>query len=333
MSEDSSLKNENLDLLTDIIRGYSKYRTNFGDIYFKHLDHYSYQENINYYNDCVKKLESDGVLSEKQQIEEAYSRGIWSKKEEDQIDSIKKSISRLKETKRKLIYQSDKKRIEEQIFEQKKILKQIEDKKREFIILTSEQIASRNSSDFYLKNFVFKDEKLLKKFFENEEDFEYADDILINKITSLYSLFLEKTGHTKLKKLALGSEFQNILFVSDLPTEVFGKPIINLTRNQIDLLIWGKYFKNIIQNTTKEIPEGLSEDPEKFMEWVDGLKNKKDQKSKKANKNNQSSSKFLFGSSDEIKSITGQDISGNKILKEASERGGLNMGDLMNKHA
>lgn len=331
MSENIDYKNKNFDLLNDIINGFSKYKTSYGDLYFKHLDRTSNHHSISFYLNCLKEIESDGILSEKEQIENACLQGLWSKRKEDEILSVSKSINRLKETKKKLIYKSDKERIEEQIGQQNNILKKLESEKREFLTLTSEQVASKKASDFYIKNFIYKDEKLSVKLFDIKNDFEYADDGYIEDITYYYYMFLEKTNIANIKKLALSSDFQNLLFISDAPTEVFGYPMSKLTKIQIDLLIWGKYFKNIIKNSTKEIPDGLTEDPDKFLEWVDSLKDKKSQKSKKSNKANQSSSKFLFGSSDEIRSMTGSDISGNKIIKEASDKGGLSMSDLMNK--
>lgn len=327
-------KNKNLDLLHDIINGYSEYKFESGYIYFKHLNVLQYQENVSYYLQILQEIENEGILSEEEQLENACKEGFWSKQQQNQIASIRKSISRLKETKKKLLYQSDKKRIEEQVDEQKKLLFDLEEKKRTFLFLTSEQVAVKKSTDLYIKNFVYKDKNFSTKVFDTEEDFEFADDFFINSISLCYNRYLEKTSIFFIKKLALCSDFQNLLFISDTPIDMFGKPIVDLTRIQIDLLIWGKYFKNIIQNVTKEIPEGLTDDPDKFLEWVDGLKDKKTQKNKKvAAQSGKNSSKFLFGSSDEIKSMTGGDISGNKILKEASKKGSLNMTELMDMQA
>lgn len=334
MAKNVEEKNKNLDLLHDIINGYSEYQTESGFIYFKHLDVSQYQINISYYLKILQEIEGEGILSEEEQLENACKEGFWSKQQQNQIASIRKSISRLRETKKKLLYQSDKKRIEEQIAEQKKILFDLEEKKRTFLFLTSEQVAAKKSTDFYIKNFAYKDKNFSNKVFASEEDFEFADDFFIDSISVYYNKYLEKTSVFFIKKLALCSDFQNLLFISDTPIDMFGKPIVNLTRNQIDLLIWGKYFKNIIQNVTKEIPEGLTDDPDKFLEWIDSLKDKKAQKNKKAAaQSGKNSSKFLFGSSDEIKSMTGGDISGNKILKEASQKGSLNMTELMEKQA
>lgn len=334
MLKDVEEKNKNLDLLHDIINGCSQYKIESGNIYFKHLDISQYQANISYYIKTLQDIESEGILSEEEQVENACKEGFWSKQQQNQIVSTKKSISRLKETKKKLLYQSDKKRIEEQIAEQKKILFELEEKKRTFLFLTSEQVAAKKSTDFYIKNFVYKDSSFSNKLFNSEEDFEFADDFFIESISVCYNKYLEKTNIFFIKKLALCSDFQNLLFVSDTPIDIFGKPMVNLTRNQIDLLIWGKYFKNIMQNVTKEIPEGLTNDPDKFLEWIDSLKDKRAQKSKKAAaQSGKNSSKFLFGSSDEIRSMTGQEISGNKILKEATKKGTLNMTELMDKQA
>jgi hypothetical protein len=327
----------NSEILNDIINGYSKYLIDSENIvYFQHLNLSSYHRFSQCYADILKGVEKFGVASEQEQIENACKNGWWSNQKENEIQSIKKFLERLFKTRAKLVYKKDKDRIDEQLNEQQAILEKLQKEKDSYISITSEGFALRKTSDFYIKNFIYKDENLKIKFFETNNDFEYAEDEIIDTLNLIYYNYLDKLSTKNIRKLALSHEFQNLLFIADTSNDLFGQCIVNLTKNQIDLMIWGKYFKNIIQNTTKDIPEGLMDDPDKFIEWVENIKsqNNKPQNSKKTNKKSKkdtSSSSFLFGSSDEIKSMTGEEISGNRIIKESSEKGGLNMQDLMNK--
>jgi hypothetical protein len=329
-----------LAILKDISNGYTAYQliyTNQTSIYFKHLDHFELLGVRSDYKNNLKLARQHGIFPEKEQIQTAYDNGWWSKQKEADIDSTKTSIERLKKTQSKLIYESDKSRISEQIEMQESRLKKLNNERSAYIVMTAEDWSSKRTVDYFLQNFTYKDKYLEKKFFIQQDDFELCDDTFIDELSIYYYKFLTDFTEKKIKQLALSSLFQNIIYISGSnPKDVFGKCGIDLTKHQSDLLIFGKYYQNIIKNSDGNIPDSVYDDPDKIMDWFDASKKQKETMSNARNKlknksGSDNSSSFLFGNRDEVRAIGGGEVSGDKIIQETNQRGDLGIYDLIKK--
>lgn len=323
-----------LRILNSIFDGYSKYNLNNGCAYLKHPLQLDVNKIYLNYKDSCAYYENQGIMSEKEQMSLICENGWWSYDKENEILFLKKSLIRLQNTKSKLIYKADKERISEQIYDIEKKILLANRQKSEYIQTTSEDLASKESTYFFIKNFIFKDSEFKNKFIENEEN-DYEAEPELNLI---YYRYLEEFSVKNIKKVALSVVFQNMLYTAPAFSciEVFGNPVSKLTKNQMELLIWGGYYQKLIKNSQKEIPDELYNDPEKFIEWYESVNkvkiNKKSSKRPSKKSKYGSESKFLFGDRDEIKNIEGGEISGDKVLKEAEKRGGnLDFYDLMEK--
>jgi hypothetical protein len=326
--------------LEDISNGYSQYYLNFtnqNNVCFKHLNHFELLEIRKNYNLNLNIAKQNGILLEKDQIQIAYDYKWWSKEKEADLESTSLSIKRLKKTKSKLIYQSDKSRIEEQIKTQEDRFKKLQEEKSAYVTITAEDWSSRKTTDYFLQNFLYKDTELKLKFFNESNDFELAEDYIIDELTIYYYKFLTDFSDKKIKQLAISSFFQNIIYISQCTSkDVFGVPSIRLTKNQSDLLIFAKYYQNIIKNSDGNIPDSVYEDPDKILEWFEAGKKHKENVSGARNKlknkpNGDNSSSFLFGNREEVKAISGGEVSGDKILQETKEKGDLGIYDLIKK--
>jgi len=328
INNDSSLR-----LLNSIFDGYSEYNLEDRSAYLKH----PLQSDINRiyinYKDFCSYYESQGIMPEKEQMALICEKGWWSEEKENEILYLKKSLKRLENTKSKLIYKADKDRIGEQIYDTQRKILLSNRQKSEYIQVTSEELASKESSYFFITNFIFKDKEFKNKFIENEEN-----NVLENELTLIYYNYLGEFSIKNIKSAAISVVFQNMLYTAPSCScmEVFGVPAARLTKNQMDLLTWGGYYQKLIKNSKKEIPDELYDDPEKFIEWYESVNkvqiNKKSSKRSSKKSRYGSESKFLFGDRDEIKRIEGGEISGDKILKDAQNSGGkLDFYDLMEK--
>lgn len=326
--------------LEDISNGYSKYYLSFStqdQVYFKHLRHFELLGIRKNYTDNLNLAIRHGILPEKEQIEIAYNNGWWSKEKDADLESTNLSIDRLKKTRSKLMYESDKVRIDDQIKIQEARYKKLNDEKSAYITITAENWSSRKTTDYFLQNFLYRDSALELKFFDTSNDFELAEDSLIDELTIYYYKFLTDFSDKKIKRLAISSFFQNIIYISQCTAQdVFGVSPIKLTKNQSDLLIFGKYYQNIIKNSNGNIPDSVYEDPDKIMEWFEASKKQKENVSGARNKlknksGSDSSSSFLFGNRDEVRAIGGREVSGDKIIQESKQRGDLGIYDLIKK--
>jgi hypothetical protein len=322
-----------LAVFDSICNGYSVYDIdqnlkNINKIYFKHL---TYPESlgikINYeifFDEAIKS----GILSESDQIKLASEKGWWTEGKESEIASIDSTIKRLNITKSKLIYNSDKDRINEQIDTERNKLNKLKKERSSYIIMTAEEWATRKTSDFFISNFAFKNSGLSDKIFGENLD---EDEELVDLVTAYYFKYLSEYSNKIIKTVAISTHFQNILFIGSSSSEIFGTCIIKLTRYQHDLLVWGKYYQNIIKNSTTKVPDDVYEDPDKLEEWFESVKNSKNTSKKPPKSKGDGGSKFLFGDRNEIKNMTGGEISGDRIIRESQSKGGMGIYDLANK--
>ena len=326
--------------LEDISSARTRYYLHFNSnvaIYFKHLNHFELLSIRNDYKNNLNVAQQNGISLEQEQIKIAYDNGWWSKEKEKDLDLTNLSVDRLKKTKLKLVYESDRSRISEQIITQEKRAKKLKEEKDSYIVMTAEGWAGRKTIDYFLQNFLYKDELLKFNFFDDINQFEVAEDSLIDELTVYYYKFLMEFSDKKIKQLAISSFFQNIIYISNCTAwDVFGIPTVKLTKNQSDLLILGKYYQNIIKNSSGEIPDSVFEDPDKITEWFQMDKKQKNTASASRNKLNNktgtdNSSSFLFGNREEVRAIGGGEISGDKIIHESKQKGGLGIYDLINK--
>lgn len=330
-----------LAMLESISIGYNKYCLHFSnnqDVYYKHLTHFELLKIRKDYDNNLNIAISNGILREEDQIKIAYDNGWWSKSKESDLTATNLSIERLKKTKSKLIYESDKSRIEEQIISQEARAKKLSEEKNAYIVMTAEEWAGRKTVDCFLQNFIYKDDKLLYKLFDKSVEFELADDVLINELTIYYYKFLMEFSDKKIKQLAISPFFQNLIYISNgTSRDIFDIPAIKMTKNQSDLLLFSKYYQNIIKNSNSDLPDIIYEDPDKIIEWAESLKKNNDSfsqisKNKFKNKNaSDNSSSFLFGNREEVKLMSGGDVSGDRIIQETQSKGNLGIYDLLKK--
>jgi 3-methyladenine DNA glycosylase AlkC len=319
-----------LAIFEDISNGYSVYQIeNYGKIYLKHLTQSESLQIRDIYDRFLNEASVNGILGEEDQVALASKYGWWSEEKENQIRILKSTINRLNTTRSKLIYDSDKKRIDEQVNSEHEKLDKLNKERSSFIVMTSEEWATKKTSDFFLQNFLFKNEDLKELLFNKNLD-EESENIL-DWATYYYFKYLSDFSSKIIKKTAISHHFQNILYIGSTSMEVFGKPVIKLTKNQHEVLIWGKYYQNIIKNSDAEIPDGVYDNPDKLDQWLESLKNRKRAESTSKNKKGNKGSTFLFGDRDDVKSIAGGDILGDKIISESQTKGSMGIYELASK--
>jgi hypothetical protein len=322
-----------------ICDGYSRFSLCGEDVYLKHLTVIELNRVSMEYDRAVSLLESDGILSEENQIENSIQSGWWKREKEEELNSFRRALERLQTTRAKLIYKSDKERIDEQIREIKTKVILLAEERSSFVSVCSESVALSRINDYFLKHFVFKDARLTEKLFQSESDYEMQDDEYIQNLLSFYSKVTNAFSHTNIKKLALSQFMQNSIYATNLTTlDIFGIPLSKCTKYQADLVVWAKYFNNMIKSCTKDVPESLYDEPDEFVKWFEDDINKQNNAAKRASYNRQSSkggkvksgeSTFFFGDRKEVEQLAGTSrLGGDKIIEKAKESGGLSIIDL-----
>lgn len=256
-------------IFAEICEGFSKtvYRDEI--IYIKHLSHLDYV----YYEDIQRQFEEECRIKklpdEKQKVEFLIKNNLWSKGKESEIEQIKDFIIRLSDTKKKQILPSAAAEYEKQIEEEQRKLKIIIDEKYSLIGMTVESYSQRMVNDYYIINNIYKDKNCSELFF-NKTSFDDLDDDEVYNIISIYNETTNLFDDDKLKRLALQDFYQSYYYLAnDNLKDFFGKPIINLTFNQIKLGNYSKYFKSLLESTdNSKIPKDFRFDPDKLESYI-----------------------------------------------------------------
>ena len=289
-------------LYINILKGYSECLYNNSKVYIKHFDTYDvgsfdlkYEENLEY-------AKSKGLPTLKEKEEEILANNLWDAKKDADIFDFKEYIERLKITKSKLFRISDIDKLNSNIKEYEEKISKLEIEKEELVSYTAESFARKKVNDYSLFCAFFQDNKLQSPLF-TEENFYDLEDFYLNNLTLLYNEALSPFKEENLKRIALSPFFFNFYSLAENALEFYGKPIVELTFYQTELLGHGRFFKNLFANSKTKAPENLLDEPAKLIEWFESSNNLQDAVS------NQDKTK-------DIKSLVG-------ISKEDRERLGL----------
>ncbi|MFZ9354376.1 MAG: hypothetical protein ACO25L_06135, partial [Candidatus Nanopelagicales bacterium] len=149
-------------------------------------------------------------------------------------------------------------------------------------------------------------------------------------IIKQYSEVYKNINDSTIQYLVLQDFFNLYMPFAENPTEFFGKSVCELTYNQVKLLIYARFFKNVFQQNDK-MPQEIKNDPDKIIDYVNANENAKKAIENKNNKENQATS--IVGATSEDLEYIGLKAKGQKTLSladEAKKKGGsLSMDDMM----
>jgi hypothetical protein len=147
------------------------------------------------------------------------------------------------------------------------------------------------------------------------ERFRELEDEEIEEFLQIYYLSLVSNSITNIKKISISYFFTHFYNLSETGISFFGKPVSQLTFNQVNLLSYADYFKKIISNNS--IPPDIINDPDKIEEFVMRANNAEKYK----NKNNVDGGRVaIIGATKEDSDVLGgyelRDTSIDKINKK-----------------
>jgi len=320
---------ENLKKLqSEIIKGYSKYNFQGKCLYVKHIDIFISGELEEIYADSLEKAAKKGVKTYQEKLQEVYSSGEWTQKEERDLEEKIDYVKRLEETKRKMFLKSQIEYMKFEIAEFEKKIKELQSKKDKAIGITAESFADKRINDKFFFLSSFSDENL-KNSFWTEEDYDELEPDEYISISSKFLEHTEKFSSRTLKKISISPSFMNYFYIcSEDPCAFWGKPVAHLSFYQNEVFSHAKYYKSILANTNG-IPDDIKDDPDKIVEWFETNKNAEKVLSKYDKDNSNVS--LVGATKEDLDHIgLGGQVSKNNLIKEAAKRGGkLSMEDML----
>jgi hypothetical protein len=261
-------------VFSEVIKGYSKVSSPlFGNIFIRHLNNHI-SADIELMTETISaRASSEGLPTNSEKLKYLAENGLWTEKDETQIQDTKKFISGLRQSKSKHFLKAQLEQFSQTIKEEEDKLRLLEIKRAAYLGLTVEKYAERRINQYFMFCSAYKDERLSERFF-TEGEFEELEDKYIAELVKIYNTCGEWINAFNLKKIAVSAYFLNYFHLcEDNPQVFYGKPVCDLTFNQIELFGYGRYYKSIFAECQNSIPDALLEDPDKLVEWYDSRKN------------------------------------------------------------
>lgn len=317
----------------DILNGYTHLQSNEVNYFFKHLSEkessYSNVIFVREYN----KAKSLGLLPEKEKIDLLCKEGVWKYENEEKIFEYLEQLDSLQITKSKLIIKNQIKDFEEKINDLKKENESLTKERREVVGTTAEDYAFKKANEYILYLSLYKDEKLKHKFFDSEEDFWETDNDIIYKYFFIYKIYSDELSLSNLKKIAVSSFFMNSFLLSeDNVYRFYGKAIVELTQNQLDLYYIAKNYKSNLIKIGRHPPKNYRSLQE-VVDWYENAGLSSNNKSK--NQKGASGQTYIGASKEELKELTSKEAGAKTVdlVEEADKMGGnLSFKDILKIH-
>lgn len=313
----------------DIKNGFSEIKVLENFFYLKHLsleDQVDIDQVYDYYFDQAKNR---GVPTNDETLKRLIEEKQWSSRQESLIKQEEDFIENLQKQKKSLYLKSEIQRVNADVELGQKRLYDLKNTKAAFFNRTAESYAEERVNDFYILKCLYKNKELTKLAYE-EDQFDDIDSETLTCIIKQYSEVYKNINDNTIQYMVLQDFFNLYMPFAENPTEFFGKSVCELTYNQIKLLIYSRFFKNVFQQNDK-MPQDIKNDPDKIIDYVNANENAKKTIESKNNKDNQATS--IVGATSEDLEYIGLKAKGQKTLSladEAKKKGGsLSMDDMM----
>jgi hypothetical protein len=326
---EQSQQNKYKKAFRDIKNGFSEIKVLENLFYLKHLSLEDQVDIDQIYDHYFDEAKNRGVPTNDETLKRLIEEKQWSSRQESLIKQEEDFIENLTKQKKVLYLKSEIQRVNGDIESGQKRLHDLKNTKASFFNRTAESYAEERVNDFYILKCLYKDKKLSQQAFE-EDQFDNIDSETLTSIIKQYSEVYKNINDNTIQYLVLQDFFNLYMPFAENPTEFFGKSVCELTYNQVKLLIYSRFFKNVFQQNDK-MPQDIKNDPDKIIDYVNANENAKKVIENKNNKENQATS--IVGATSEDLEYVGLKAKGQKTLSladEAKKKGGsLSMEDMM----
>ena len=251
----------------DILRGRSDFEDEvYGKIFIKHLTVWDTEVLDERREEHFVEATQKGLPSNEEKLQILLDEGTWTKEKERKQEEFKDFISRMNETKKKMLLKSEKDALQIQIEESEEELDKIISEKTQLIGLTSEIYADKRINDYYIFLTLYSDRECENNLF-NEEEFDELNDLELSRLVTVYNLVSSQFAEKNMKRLALSNFFlNNFHLCKDNPMIFFGKPVVDLTYHQADLFAYGRYYKHMLSDMKHPPSAEVMQDPDRLLE-------------------------------------------------------------------
>ena len=262
-------------LFTSICQGVSTFQHQGETIYIKHFNLCDQQGIDAFYDEKYTHAQNQGLPTELERLTLLEEEGTWTPKDQEDITKKEAYIKGLEKSLGKLVIASQQQQIKKTLDEQRENLNKKIQQRSTLLEATCEKYANTKQSNFILFASLFKDEGCRENWFSKEEFDELSGADLVRWL-HIYGTATADLAAEEIKKLAISPFFSNYFnLCGDNASNFFAAPVHEWTFYQINLINYGKIFKNIFENVP-DIPDHLKDDPDALIEFA-SQKNKREE--------------------------------------------------------
>ena len=313
-------------IFKEICDGYSIVDTEFGIFYVKHLSYSDNTELENLHDKFFNEAKKRGLPTVEDSLENLKQEGFWSAKKEAELKEQESFLLKLINNKKNIYLKSQLDVANSQIQQCQDKINILKNERHRLLGNTCENHADQKLTEEFIRFTFFKDKQFQILAF-SEEQFEELDIDSLSHLVTTHNTLANNFSELVLQKLVLEDFFSYYMPFCEDPIHFYGQPVVKLTHNQLRLLIYARYFKNILQSSDK-IPEDYRKDPEKLIDYVNA-----NEKAKKTMQNKEGQATSIVGATKEdyeYLNLNKGEAKHVSLKEEAKKKGGtLNMKDLM----
>lgn len=314
-------------IFKEISEGFSCVFLEGQKVYIKHQSTSDLVEFDDVYQSYLKRALDKGLETEEQVLESLKKDGMWTEKDENEIESQTFYLESLNRNKKNIVLPSALQQVNNQIKEAEQKVKELREKKSGLISNTANQYALNRANDYYIYNSFFKDKKLENPLY-TEEEFAYVGVDEITRLISTYNDFHQSFSETKIQHLAIQDFYRIYYSFTERCTDFYGKPVVELTNFQLNLILYTRIYKNIFEQHD-DIPDRIKKDPAALLDFANSSEAREEMKKKFEGKGNGGST-IVGATSDDMEELGLSNPGGKSLAEAAREKGGsLSMKDLM----
>ncbi len=296
------------------------------------IKHQSVSDVVDYeiiYDKYYSYATNRGLLNDEELLKDLAKDGIWTEKDEADIQNQEFFLNNLVKSKSGLYLQSAIDRANEQEKEARVKLFEMKSKKDALLANSVENYAQNRANDYFVSRSFFKDINQ-KEHLYTEEEFEFLDITEIKKVIDCYNSFSDRFSETSIQKLVLQDFFKIYYSFCEQSMDFFGKPVVALTNFQLNLILYTRVFKNIFDQN-EDIPEQITKDPKQLLDFAQSSESR--QRAKERIQKAGDGGAGVMGATKQDLDKLGvdrPDASSKNLHEEAKKKGGsLSMKDLM----
>lgn len=277
----------------------------------------------------MERAKKKGLPSESEIFEDLKKDGMWTEKDDAEIEKQSFYVESLVKNKKNIYLKSALDQVNKQIVEAEEKLSSLKSKKEALVSNSADKYALNRANDFYIVNSFYKDKELGEKLY-TEKEFEYASTAEVSKLVQTYNEFHQTFSETNIKNLAIQDFYKSYYSFIDNLSDFFGKPVVDLTNYQLNLTLYTKIFKNILDQYSEDIPDRIKNDPDALLDFANSSESR--EKIKQELGKDSGASTIVGATKEDMDELGLSQPKQGKTLEDlAKEKGGsLSMKDLMN---